>query len=105
MLLSASSLLLRFVVISQGIAGLYPIITSDAAAAAAAAADGQGCLGIPRPCLLPVLPFSFLLLRRVFLLLAFLPFLNHHVRVHPAALATVMLSERVVVMVGVCVCL
>ena len=101
MLLSPSPLLLRFVVIGQGIAGLLPIFAS-AVAGAAAAAHGQGCLGISRPCLLPV-PFSFLLLGRIFLLLPFLPFLNHHVRVHPAALATVVLGERVVVMVGVCV--
>ena len=58
-----------------------------------------GRLGISRPCL-PV-PFSFLLLGRVFLLLALLPFLNHHVRVHPAALPTVVLGERVFVVVGV----
>lgn len=99
MLLSASPssllllLLLRFSVIGQGIAGLLPIVAS------AAAAQSQG--GLVISC-----PFSLFLLGRIFLLLVLtliLPFLQHHVRVHPAALPTVVLGQGVVVMVGVCV--
>jgi hypothetical protein len=110
MLLSASRLflllLLGFTVIGQGIAGFLPIVASAAAAAAAAAAAHSQCrLDIPCPCL-PAVSVSFLpLLGRIFLLLlALLPFLKHHVRVHPTALATVVLGQGVVVMVGVCVC-